>query len=369
MRMCGGLAGTGKKGVPPATRMPSAARWSRAARSSSTGSHRLIPSGVLMLSSRSASRAARSRWRPKYWRRASETSSIDRACVSRSCRIVCTMREVHPGPSMRRATTWSTISLGPPSAAIRRSGPCDLEKLRTCTTRSGRWLPRETSGLVLIAPEWSSSTIHGTGCLRRLDSTSASCRARSGDIEMPVGFCARGWRTTATGRESRAARSETGQHARVVHRQRHDLGAEGLDEVVEGRVAGSLQRDPVAEADALLEHAADPVGGAVDDGDRLGWGRARSPRGWLAAQAAPARPGRRRCPRGRRPGRRRGRGWAAGRGRACLARGPCAGRRGWRRPVRAGAGSARRVALLVRTSRPVLATPPRPYAAAPARRR
>ena len=41
--------------------------------------------------------------------------------------MVCTIREVHAGPSIRRATIRSTIDDGPPSAAIRRSGPCDFE--------------------------------------------------------------------------------------------------------------------------------------------------------------------------------------------------------------------------------------------------
>ena len=51
-------------------------------------------------------------------------------------------REGQDGPSWRRRTTASMISDGPPTAASRRSGPCDFEKLCTCTVRSGRWTPR-----------------------------------------------------------------------------------------------------------------------------------------------------------------------------------------------------------------------------------
>ena len=145
--------------MPAATRMPAAASCTSADRSLSTGSHRLMPSAG---ATRHAARAQRVAERalprvvlragPRRPRRSTAPS------VSRSSRIVCSIREVQPGPSMRRATIRSMRSRGPPSAAMRRSGPCDFEKLRTCTHPVGQpgaeasRRPRSRS-----APEWSSS--------------------------------------------------------------------------------------------------------------------------------------------------------------------------------------------------------------------
>ena len=177
---------------------------------------------------------------------------------------------------------------------------------------------------------------------------------------MPVGFWARGWRTTASGARAQRGTKRAGPDPGLVHLDGHDLGAQRLDEVVEGREAGGLERDPVAEVDALLEHARDPVGGAVDDGDHLGRvgpgrleHRAQLGQHGLVLVDAGAR-------RGPRPGRRRARGSAAARDRGCRARGPSAGRRGWRRPARAAAGSATHAVSRARRCPSVRARPTTP---------
>ena len=53
--------------------------------------------------------------------------SIAGGSVSNSRTTPCRMRLVHPAPSMRRAATGSRMSAVPPTAAMRRSGPWDLE--------------------------------------------------------------------------------------------------------------------------------------------------------------------------------------------------------------------------------------------------
>ncbi len=143
--------------------------------------------------------------------RACSTSATDTRSVSRSCSMVCSMRDVHPGPRIRRATIWSTSSVGPPSPAILRSGPCDFEKLRMCSTWPGSQLPRLTSPAVAISPEWSSSSTIASlaWCERRM--TAASCSARSGVRDRPVGFCALGCSTIAVGRSVRASASRSGR--------------------------------------------------------------------------------------------------------------------------------------------------------------
>ncbi len=204
-----GSPSAARKGLLDATRMPAAARCRIAARSSRTGSQRLMPSGTATSTPRSPSAATSVRWRAMYCRRASATSSSDCAAVRRSSRIVWSIREVQAGPSMRRATIRSTIAEGPPSAAMRRSGPCDLAYERRWTTRSGSQVPRLTSGAIEMPEEWSSSTTHGRSP-PDLRSTRTSCSARATVVETPVGLWARGWSTTATGRAARARRSESG---------------------------------------------------------------------------------------------------------------------------------------------------------------
>lgn len=70
-------------------------------------------------------------------------------------------------------------SVGPLSAARRSSGPCDFEKLRTCSVRWGRWRPRVAAGDCEISPEESSSTTMAPVCAM----TAASSSARSGVSE------------------------------------------------------------------------------------------------------------------------------------------------------------------------------------------
>ncbi len=82
------------------------------------------------------------------------------------------------------------MSSGALSAASRRSGPCDLAKLRTCTVRSGTHWPRLTGSVAATAPAESSS-MTAADVYR---TTSASSAARSAVSETPVGFCARGCR-------------------------------------------------------------------------------------------------------------------------------------------------------------------------------
>ena len=73
---------------------------------------------------------------------------------------------------------------GPLSAAIRRSGPNDLLKLRMCSTCSGTHCPRLIGSPAAIGPAESSSTTNTwLVAMRR-----ASALARVGDIEMPVGL-------------------------------------------------------------------------------------------------------------------------------------------------------------------------------------
>ena len=93
---------------------------------------------------------------------------------------------------------------------MRRSGPCDFEKLRTCTTRSGSHVPSVTSPSVEMSPEWSSSitTRSSTSDAERM--TRASSAARAGVIDAPVGFWARGCSSTATGRRCSARASASG---------------------------------------------------------------------------------------------------------------------------------------------------------------
>ncbi len=119
-----------------------------------------------------------------------------------------------------------------------------------------------------MAPEWSSSTTHGTASRRR-PSTFASASARVRVMETPVGLWARGWRTTATGRDSNASFNESGRMPSASSADRDDLGPQRLDEVEERREAGVLEHHPVAVADDLLEHPPDAVDRAVDDGQRL----------------------------------------------------------------------------------------------------
>ena len=80
--------------------------------------------------------------------------------------------------------------------AIRKSGPCDFEKLVMWNTRSGNCDARLTSGEDEIMPEWSSSTTQTS----ERSMISANSFARPGVIDTPVGFCARGWITIPTGR-------------------------------------------------------------------------------------------------------------------------------------------------------------------------
>ena len=156
----------------------------------------------------------------------------------------------------------------------------------------------------------------------------------------PVGLCARGCSTTATGRASSARRSESGVMPVLVERDRHHLGAERLDQVEERRESRRLEHHAVAVRDDLLEHPGDAVGRAVDDGDRLGLVGPRRGQHLAAARGAPAPPGRRARPRAGRPGAAPGPGRAAASGRACRGTGRAAARPGRRRPGRAAAATA-----------------------------
>ena len=93
--------------------------------------------------------------------RARSTDARDRSSVSSSSSSRCSSRLDQPWPSCRSAVIRRAMSAGAPTAASRRSGPCDLAKLRTCTVRSGSHCPRLTSGVVAIAPAESSSSTGG----------------------------------------------------------------------------------------------------------------------------------------------------------------------------------------------------------------
>ena len=247
---------------------------------------------------------------------------------------------------------------------MRRSGPWVLEKDRTCTTRSGSQAPSETSGAVLMAPEWSSSTTHGTGSTAR--STRASDAARAGVVETPVGLWARGCSTIAAGRVASARRSDSGRTPEPVELDRHHLGAERLDQVVERREAGRLEDHAVAVRHDLLEHARDAVGGAVDDGERLGGGRPGGGERRGAARAPPAPRGSPGSSRARRPGAAPARAGAAAPGRGCRARGRGAGSSGPAPRSPATRGLSRGSAARGRRCRPARGRRPARYGAGPA---
>ena len=113
----------------------------------------------------------------------------------------CSSRLDQPAPSRRRATSSPTRSSGPPTAARRRSGPNDLEKLWTRTVRAGRCWPTLTSGLVEMSPAWSSSNTQAPVG----SSSFARAAARPALTLTPSGLWARGCTYTATGRRARAA--------------------------------------------------------------------------------------------------------------------------------------------------------------------
>ena len=80
------------------------------------------------------------------------------------------------------------ISVLPPTAAIRRSGPWDLEKLRMWMTWSGSHAPRLTSLVAAISPEWSSSMMMASLAWRLRITTRAISSARAFVSDRPVGF-------------------------------------------------------------------------------------------------------------------------------------------------------------------------------------
>ena len=78
--------------------------------------------------------------------RAGPLDHVDRGrVVEQLDQHACSSRLDQPGPSRRRSATPAMTSPAPPTAASRRSGPWLLEKLRMCTVRSGRYVPRLTS--------------------------------------------------------------------------------------------------------------------------------------------------------------------------------------------------------------------------------
>ena len=191
--------------------------------------------------------------------------------VSRSTRTCCSSRLVQPGPSIRRATSPSRTAAGPPTAAMRRSGPCDLEYERTWTTRSGSRAPRLTSRADAISPEWSSSTTSAS-CRRR---TAASSRARV-DVMLDAGRVVRArLQDDDAGAALERPVELVGPHALAVERDRHALEAQLVQQVEQRREAGVLDGHPRAVARDALEDAADRVEGAVDDRDPLGGERPR----------------------------------------------------------------------------------------------
>ncbi len=152
---------------------------------------------------------------------------------------------------------------------MRRSGPCDFENPRTCTTCAGTQRASDTGGAEAMSAEWSSSMTVTRLPPGTLSSTFARRRARSSDIEAPVGFCARGCRMTAEGRCASAPGEGGGEHPVGVALEQHRHRPGGVDEVEEVGEAGRLDRDAIAEAHDLVERARDAVESAVDHGERL----------------------------------------------------------------------------------------------------
>ena len=178
-----------------------------ASRSSATRSHALIPSPAANSTAVLCER--RTPGPPAAPRRrvagALDVGRAESGSVSSSKSSACVMRDVQPGPSSRRATTRSTSSRGPPRAPMRRSGPCDFEKLRTCSTRSGsqrgerhiRSRADRTRVVVLdhdrVLAVAAASQDHGE-----------MLGPRAPIIETPVGLCARGCMQHDGGRRGRA---------------------------------------------------------------------------------------------------------------------------------------------------------------------
>ena len=119
--------------------------------------------------------------------------------------MCCSSRLDQPGPSRRRISKRSSSWRGPASAASRRSGPCDLEKLFTWIVY-GCHVATDASGELAMSPV-ASSSITSTG---RSAITSASSRARRAVIEIPVGLWALDCSTMAVGRTARDAASASG---------------------------------------------------------------------------------------------------------------------------------------------------------------
>lgn len=97
---------------------------------------------------------------------------------------------------------------------------------------------------------------------------SARTRARSGVIETPVGFCARGCSRRAEGPRDRARASDSGVMPSASSSTGTGTACTLLDEVEKVREAGRFHDDPIAEAHDLLERSRDAIHRPIDDRER-----------------------------------------------------------------------------------------------------
>ena len=159
------------------------------------------------------------------------------------CSTRCSSRLVQPWPSWRRPCTRAASSGGAESAASRRSGPCDLAKLRTCTVRSGacradadRLGGGDRSGRVVLDDG-------GVPVLRERGELLGPPDAQRdpGGVLRPR---LQVDRVHPAGRTQRVDRQALG-----VDRHADHLGAARLEQVEQRREARALDGDPVADVE------------------------------------------------------------------------------------------------------------------------
>ncbi len=212
-RRCGGArAGPGRRRRrrPRCRRL---ARLTRAAGSSATGSQRLMPSppdcGPSACATSARRPARRDEAAPAGVLRAGRWTSGDRGRVGEQVEQQSLQQPAGPAlpelPALQDRV--EQCALVRRRAASRRSGPCDLEKLRTCTVRSGSHGPSELTG---GGRDRAGRVVLDDDVAGAVARTAASSAARAGVNDTPVGFCARGCRNTAAGRWARPRRGAPG---------------------------------------------------------------------------------------------------------------------------------------------------------------